>query len=147
MSPDTEDPELKDESEEGKKKEEEEGNGTSAGNVARVSTRQWAEESGHDPEKLFTKLFDDDISYLLSMDKLWSKRTKPKPLKWKEILETVESKNGDSSNGGIRDQVVWSIKKCAEVFQESVKQLKEKAEVNGMLKILKDFYPLKLLLF
>lgn len=41
----------------------------SEGNVQRVSTRQWAQESKYDPEKLFNKFFQDDIKYLLSMGK------------------------------------------------------------------------------
>ena len=28
------------------------------------------------------KLYHDDIKYLLSMDKLWTKRRKPSPLDW-----------------------------------------------------------------
>ena len=53
------------------------------GNVTRVSTRLWAESCGYDPEKLFTKLFHDDIKYLLSMDNLWKNRRPPTPLEWK----------------------------------------------------------------
>lgn len=33
-------------------------------------------------QKLFTKLFSEDILYLLSMDKLWEKRRQPTPLSW-----------------------------------------------------------------
>lgn len=55
------------------------------GNVDRVSTKTWAHSCGYDPEKLFTKLFHDDIKYLLSMDNLWKKRRPPTPLNWKEL--------------------------------------------------------------
>jgi len=55
------------------------------GNIDRISTRVWAQSCDYDPEKLFTKLFHDDIKYLLSMDNLWKKRRPPKPLNWKEL--------------------------------------------------------------
>jgi hypothetical protein len=50
------------------------------GNVERVSTRNWAQSCKYEPEKLFHKLFHDDIKYLLSMDNLWKKRRPPTPL-------------------------------------------------------------------
>ena len=125
VSPDTADPELQGGDTEGKPEAAAEAND---GNVSRVSTRQWAEECDYDAEKLFTKLFDSDITYLLTMDKLWSKRKPPRPLKWSEL----DSADGGSSNGtvagGIKDQAVWSIKQCAEVFEESVKKLKTEAQ-------------------
>lgn len=59
VSPDTEDPEAAGDA------------GTKAlnndGEVNRVSTRQWAQETEYNPEKLFNKFFNDDIKYLLSM--------------------------------------------------------------------------------
>lgn len=55
------------------------------GNIDRVSTRVWAQSCKYDPVKLFTKLFHDDIKYLLSMDNLWKKRRPPVPLNWKEL--------------------------------------------------------------
>ena len=56
-----------------------------AGNVKRISTRAWAQQSEYDPSKLFGKFFSDDIKYLLSMDKLWTKRTPPIPLSWNQL--------------------------------------------------------------
>jgi ubiquitin-like 1-activating enzyme E1 B len=53
-----------------------------AGNVDRKSTKQWAQENGYSTQKLFQKFFNDDIKYLLSMDKLWAKRRPPTPLDW-----------------------------------------------------------------
>lgn len=55
------------------------------GNVDRISTRTWAQSCGYDAEKLFTKLFHDDIKYLLSMDNLWKKRRAPTPLVWSNL--------------------------------------------------------------
>ena len=128
VSPDTEDPELQGGGDKGDKPEP--AAEANAGNVSRVSTRQWAEESDYDAEKLFTKLFDADIQYLLTMDKLWSKRKPPRPLKWSE-LGSADGGGGSSNGavaGGIKDQAVWSIKQCAEVFEDSVKKLKAEAQ-------------------
>lgn len=50
------------------------------GNVIRVSTRTWAQSCNYDPQKLFDKLFHDDIKYLLSMSNLWKTRRPPTPL-------------------------------------------------------------------
>ena len=55
------------------------------GNVVRISTRQWAIDTGYDPKLIFQKLFCDDINYLLSMDKLWAKRRPPVPLDWDNL--------------------------------------------------------------
>lgn len=57
------------------------------GNVERVSTRTWAQSNDYDPEKLFTKLFHEDIKYLLSMDNLWKKRRPPVPLDWNNLSD------------------------------------------------------------
>ena len=62
-----------------------------AGNVTRTSTRTWAKQSEYDPIKLFTKFFSDDVKYLLSMDKLWQKRTPPTPLTWDSMSESGKS--------------------------------------------------------
>jgi len=125
VSPDTADPELQGGDADGKTEAAAEAN---AGNVSRVSTRQWAEECDYDAEKLFTKLFDGDINYLLTMDKLWSKRKPPRPLKWSELGSADSGSSNGAVAGGIKDQAVWSIKQCAEVLEESVKKLKAVAQ-------------------
>lgn len=61
--------------------------GTEKGNIERVSTRSWSQACEYDPEKLFTKLFQDDIKYLLSMDNLWKSRRPPTPLDWKNLSD------------------------------------------------------------
>ena len=77
VSPDTEDPEAAgDEAGEAAAGKE----GKEDGSVERKNTRAWAEENNYNTQKLFKKLFTDDIKYLLSMDKLWEKRKAPKML-------------------------------------------------------------------
>jgi len=57
-----------------------------------VSTRQWAQNNGYDPQKLFQKLFHDDIKYLLSMENLWKKRRPPTPLDWNNLPDASNYK-------------------------------------------------------
>lgn len=61
------------------------------GDIERVTTRQWALQSGYDSSKLFHKLFHDDIEYLLSMHNLWEKRRKPTPLKMDQLPDAGKS--------------------------------------------------------
>lgn len=61
------------------------------GNVERVSTKAWAKSCNYNPEKLFTKLFHDDIKYLLSMENLWKKRRPPVPLDWCSLPDGGEN--------------------------------------------------------
>ncbi|KAF3828494.1 hypothetical protein GH733_001907 [Mirounga leonina] len=63
------------------------------GDIKRISTKEWAKSTGYDPVKLFTKLFKDDIRYLLTMDKLWRKRKPPVPLDWAEVQSQGEETN------------------------------------------------------
>lgn len=87
--------------------------GTEAGNVERKSTRQWAADTNYDPEKLFSKLFGDDIRYLLSMENLWKKRRPPTPLTW----DNLPGKDAPAAqHSGLPDQRVWSVHECAQVI-------------------------------
>lgn len=65
------------------------------------------------------------------MDKLWAKRKKPVPLNWQKLPEEASASEADKEkeNRGIKDQQVWSIKKCAMVFEESLGKLKDRHKV------------------
>ncbi|KAG1655429.1 SUMO-activating enzyme subunit 2 [Nymphon striatum] len=95
-------------------------NETNSGNVERVSTRSWASENKYNPAKLFRKLFQDDIHYLLSMDKLWKDRRPPTPLDWNKLPEEII----ENENNCMNDQKVWSIKECVQNFSDSINLLK-----------------------
>jgi len=119
VSPDTEDPELAGEA------------GKMAVNqtddVTRKSTREWAKEIDYNAEKLFMKFFNNDIKYLLSMEKLWQKRKAPVPLTWtneKEAIKTLEQ----SENIGLPDKRIWSIEECKTHFKDCVDILKERCK-------------------
>ncbi|KAF4526857.1 hypothetical protein B566_EDAN013911 [Ephemera danica] len=83
VSPDTADPEAVGDA----------GESALAGNMSRVSTRQWAKSNGYDPEKLFRKLFHDDLKYLLSMHRLWERRRPPTPLEWASLPDAAMAGN------------------------------------------------------
>uniref|UniRef100_A0A452UY08 SUMO-activating enzyme subunit 2 n=1 Tax=Ursus maritimus TaxID=29073 RepID=A0A452UY08_URSMA len=68
------------------------------GDIKRISTKEWAKSTGYDPVKLFTKLFKDDIRYLLTMDKLWRKRKPPVPLDWAEVQSQADNETLASSS-------------------------------------------------
>ena len=119
VSPDTADPEAADAAGDGALNSE----SNEKGNVDRVSTKTWAHSCGYEPEKLFTKLFHDDIKYLLSMDNLWKKRRPPTPLNWKELPDGVPGCSKEINEPGLKDQQRWSISKCGTIFAESIKSL------------------------
>uniref|UniRef100_A0A023EVG3 SUMO-activating enzyme subunit n=1 Tax=Aedes albopictus TaxID=7160 RepID=A0A023EVG3_AEDAL len=118
VSPDTADPEAGAEAGESALAAE----ANEKGNVDRVNTRTWAQQCGYDPEKIFNKLFYDDINYLLSMSNLWKSRTPPNPAKWDALEEGGEAAPTDTV---LRDQKVLSLTESAKVFAESITALKE----------------------
>lgn len=136
VSPDAADPEANDEqptsTEESSKATDDSNSSGQNGNVVRISTRQWAQDLGYEPTALFQKFFFDDIKYLLSMEKLWSKRKAPVPIDVKTLANpaTDESSN-DGQSYDIQDQAVWSVQKCFEVFQSSILALKGELQAKG----------------
>jgi ubiquitin-like 1-activating enzyme E1 B len=124
VSPDTADPEAAgDAGEEALKIQSNE-----KGNVDRVSTRSWAQSCKYEPEKLFQKLFHDDIKYLLSMDNLWKKRRPPTPLLWGSLPDAVAGSSRIEKESGLRDQKSWSIAECGQIFADSCRNLKNQYE-------------------
>ncbi|KAK6632657.1 hypothetical protein RUM43_013425 [Polyplax serrata] len=121
VSPDTEDPEAAATAGENALSKDAMDTAESNGNIDRKSTRLWAQECNYDPEKLFCKFFRDDIKYLLSMDKLWTKRRPPTPLNWNELPDAGTSQSEDP---GLKDLKTWSIADCAKIFATSVEKLK-----------------------
>ncbi|XP_055702932.1 SUMO-activating enzyme subunit 2 [Phlebotomus papatasi] len=117
VSPDTADPEAAGEA----GQEALEAKSNDVGNVERQSTRAWAQSIDYDSEKLFNKLFHDDIRYLLSMSNLWKKRTPPDPIKFGAVGTGSAQ---EDYKGMARDQKVWSLEKSTQVFAESVSALR-----------------------
>lgn len=128
VSPDTADPEAAS----GAGSAALNGEANAEGNVERQSTRAWAQSCDYNAEKIFNKLFHDDIEYLLSMENLWRTRTPPKPVKFADVasqaMEPGTSNNGNdqpSVVGAMRDQRVWTLAECAEVLNASLLGLRD----------------------
>lgn len=79
----------------------------------------------YDPKKLFAKLFEDDIQYLLSMEKLWEKRRKPTPLQWDKLPDADVTIDGE---GLIEDQRLWTVSQCRDVFASAVDNLHKRLQ-------------------
>ncbi|KAM3918371.1 SUMO-activating enzyme subunit 2 [Leptodactylus fuscus] len=131
VSPDTADPEASWEPTEAAQR----ANASSEdGDIKRVSTKQWAKSTGYDPVKLFSKLFKDDIRYLLTMDKLWRKRKAPVPLDWASLQNTEKDsaeQNNASSVVGLKDQQILDVAGYAQLFSQSVKTLRDQLSKKG----------------
>ncbi|XP_029643979.1 SUMO-activating enzyme subunit 2 [Octopus sinensis] len=131
VSPDTEDPELT--ADAGESALNSSSKSDAAGGIDRKSTRAWAHETGYDFQKLFNKLFHDDIKYLLSMEKLWEKRKPPSPLVYQSLPTTVPHSSSSSSSSStlIKDQQIQSIKDYADVFSNCLSALKTELSKQG----------------
>jgi len=127
VSPDTEDPEAA-----GDKAGEAAANkeANQVGNVERKSTKQWAQECDYSTQKIFQKLFNDDIKYLLSMDKLWEKRRRPVPLDWDCLPDTTD-KTETVENSNLADQKVWSVAEAVTHLDKSISDLKAELKEKG----------------
>ncbi|XP_041376395.1 SUMO-activating enzyme subunit 2-like isoform X2 [Gigantopelta aegis] len=125
VSPDTEDPELT--AEAGDSALKTSAKDDKVGGIERKSTRAWAMETGHDPQKIFNKLFRDDIKYLLSMETLWKKRRSPEPLDWDKLPDTGTA--GEVSC--MRDQQIWTVKECGSTFSKCLAELKSQFLQQG----------------
>ncbi|XP_054723073.1 SUMO-activating enzyme subunit 2-like [Uloborus diversus] len=124
VSPDVADPELSEQSLEANDK----------GNVARVSTRDWAKSTDYDPEKLFNKLFSDDIQYLNTMVDLWKTRPRPQPLSWKNLPDAVPS-NSKQPEVLMKDHAILSLKQYGDMFDASVRHLWKRAKESDQVLI------------
>jgi len=141
VSPDTEDPELGTGGEGGGSTAEETAV-RSDGNVERKSTRAWAEDNDYNTQKLFQKLFCDDIKYLLTMESLWKNRkdrSPPSPLEW-DCLPTSPNVS-QKSEVSLADQKVWSVSECACQLDQAMVALKKLKSSQGDLEWDKDDLP------
>ncbi|GBB90938.1 hypothetical protein RclHR1_01800023 [Rhizophagus clarus] len=82
------------------------------------------------PQKVFKKVFTDDINRLLSMEDMWLNRKPPVALKYEEIEKLVTEGNSQlnytENSNTLKDQRVWSLAENFVVFLDSVRRLSEK---------------------
>ncbi|TRZ02920.1 hypothetical protein DNTS_024206 [Danionella cerebrum] len=67
--------------------------------------------------------------YLLTMDKLWKKRTAPLPLDWEEVKQ--HGSQEEVSGAGLKDQQVLGVQGYAHLFQRSVETLRSQLTEKG----------------
>ncbi|GFS90423.1 SUMO-activating enzyme subunit 2 [Nephila pilipes] len=116
VSPDMADPELG-------------ASANAAGNVNRISTREWAKSSNYDSQLIFKKLFYEDIEYLNKMTDLWKERVRPVVLEFDKLPDAVPGSSKEEPK--IKDQMLWSVKQCADVFCNSLTDLRKKVQSEG----------------
>jgi ubiquitin-like 1-activating enzyme E1 B len=71
-------------------------------------------------EKIFTKVFIDDIVRLRDMDDVWKSRKAPEPLSFGTLNEEAKSVPEDIPQ---EDQKVWSLSEDLAVFKDSLDRL------------------------
>ncbi|KAI8338190.1 hypothetical protein BC941DRAFT_34173 [Chlamydoabsidia padenii] len=83
-------------------------------------------------KQVFDKVFKSDIERLLSMEDMWKTRQKPKPLDYEQLakgrqIELTNETDADlTKNQGLKDQQLWSIGECFDVFRSSVTKLSDR---------------------
>ena len=66
------------------------------------------------------------------MENLWQKRKPPTPVDWNDLPDAVATSSSAPQVAIVlKDQRIWSMKECAEVFKESVDLLKAKLAAEG----------------
>ncbi|KJE89639.1 SUMO-activating enzyme subunit 2 [Capsaspora owczarzaki ATCC 30864] len=91
------------------------------------SLRAWAIEHQYHADETVQKLFVNDVKTLLRMDKLWRERRPPVPLD--TLLEqSTDGTNDDgpASSTRLKDQRVWGLKECTDVFRSSLSRLAQR---------------------
>ena len=72
------------------------------------------------PQRVFRKVFTDDINRLLSMEDMWKGRNPPVPLNYEEIEILVTEGNSQlnytENSNMLKDQRVWSLAENFVVF-------------------------------
>ncbi|KAJ1925931.1 E1 ubiquitin-activating protein uba2 [Tieghemiomyces parasiticus] len=99
-------------------------------------------------EKVFAKVFDQDIHRLLSMEDMWNTRRRPEPLDYTQFSHASTAgapprngalaTNGDSaisSAESLGDQTVWDLDTTVRMFEQSAHRLtdrfQEQAKCHG----------------
>ncbi|KAF4523977.1 hypothetical protein B566_EDAN010785 [Ephemera danica] len=90
-----------------------------------VSAHEWAKDCNFDPEKLFRKLFHDDVKKLLSTETQLEDNNMPSPLDWNSLSNQAPacSKDFDLECGMLQDQYIWSEATSAQVFALNLPKL------------------------
>ncbi|CAG8655935.1 4967_t:CDS:2, partial [Funneliformis mosseae] len=100
------------------------------------------------PQRVFRKVFTDDIIRLLRMEDMWRNRKPPVPLIYEDIVNLVTEGDSDlnyiEDYNMLKDQRIWSLAENFVVFLDSVRRLsntllkKQNSNPNASLLFDKD---------
>lgn len=79
--------------------------------------------------KVFDKVFTNDIIRLRNMEDAWKSRKAPDPLSFQTLEEEAKSVPGDVA---IEDQKVWSLSENLAVFKDSLDRLSKRLKTMQM---------------
>lgn len=65
-------------------------------------------------QRVFDKVFKDDIERLLSMEEMWKNRTKPTPITYADAMATAAD---TQARKGLRDQTQLGLKETVDLFE------------------------------
>jgi ubiquitin-like 1-activating enzyme E1 B len=74
-------------------------------------------------QKVFDKVFKEDINRLRGMEDMWTSRKAPEPLDFKELEETLSTVEPEVSS---KDQRVWTVSENLAVFRDSLDRLSKR---------------------
>ncbi|CAF1046510.1 unnamed protein product [Didymodactylos carnosus] len=112
----------------------------------RLSTRDWIRTNKFDPQKIFNKLYNDDIKCLTSMKNLWEKRRQPIPLNYDKAIQlnendydkqaaatTTTTISNTSTVPKLNDQKICTISDYVQMFCDSIQELRKRFDVQQQL--------------
>ncbi|CBF86880.1 hypothetical protein AN2450.2 [Aspergillus nidulans FGSC A4] len=74
-------------------------------------------------QKVFDKVFKEDINRLRGMEDMWTSRKAPEPLDFKELEGTLSTVEPEVS---LKDQRVWTVSENLAVFKDSLDRLSKR---------------------
>ncbi|KAL4819665.1 hypothetical protein BDW67DRAFT_134261 [Aspergillus spinulosporus] len=77
-------------------------------------------------QKVFDKVFKEDINRLRGMEDMWTSRKAPEPLDFKELEETLSAVEPGISS---KDQGVWTVSENLAVFKDSLDRLSRRLKI------------------
>ncbi|KAI3381905.1 hypothetical protein SNEBB_010204 [Seison nebaliae] len=103
------------------------------------SLRSLAISVDYEGQRLFDRLFYDDINYLLRMKDLWKERQPPTPYKFDILIQETErndkkiSRKKDEKKVMLETEKIGTIQENVQLFVDSIKKLNKRLkEVNSI---------------
>ncbi|PWN21793.1 hypothetical protein BCV69DRAFT_246849 [Microstroma glucosiphilum] len=78
-------------------------------------------------QRVFDKVFKNDIERLLSMEEMWKNRTKPTPITYADAMATAAD---SQTRKGLKDQTQLGLKETVDLFESSLNALALRSAAN-----------------